>query len=347
MATKTYRPHRIRLWSRRSIPHFQQIVFIGGAACLILSSCGGGSPSALDPHGPGAGKIATLWWILFIVAAAVFVIVIGALLYALFHRRTTDAMRPVNANALVLTLGVVVPAIILMVVLIFTINTEFAVSAPPTPANLTVEVVGHQWWWEVRYPDQQVTTANEIHIPVGQSVQVKLTSDTVIHSFWVPQLQAKTDAFPGRTTTTWLKADQSGDYLGNCAEFCGAEHAHMAFHVIAQSPDQFDTWMKGQQQTPPQPVPTDLQKGYQVFIGSSCSYCHAIRGTNASANVGPDLTHLASRETLAAGTLPNTRGNLAGWITSAQNIKPDNKMPSIYINGDDLQALLNYLESLT
>ncbi|MDQ6905575.1 MAG: cytochrome c oxidase subunit II [Chloroflexota bacterium] len=346
MAHATRRPRRAHRWPRRSLSVLQQLIFVGGAVCLILSSCGG-SPSALDPHGPGAGKIATLWWILFAVAAVVFVIVMGSLFYALFHRRRADASRPVNANALVLVLGVIVPAIILMVILVFAINTESALSSASTSANLTVEVVGHQWWWEVRYPDQQVATANEIHIPVGQTVQVKLTADTVIHSFWVPQLQAKTDAFPGRTTTTWLKADVPGDYLGECAEFCGVQHANMALHVIADRPDQYDAWMKGQQQTPPQPTAPDLQKGYQVFIGASCSYCHTVRGTNATANVGPDLTHLASRKTLAAGTIPNTPGNLAAWITSAQNIKPGNKMPSIYVNGDDLQALLIYLESLT
>jgi cytochrome c oxidase subunit II len=332
-----------------SAPRQQRLLFAAGLFALIALLLGGcASPSALDPHGYGENQIATQAWIMIILAAIIFVIVIALLLFAVFRRRrgAESALAGRGANIFVTVGGVIIPLLILIFLFGLTLHTMRALSAP-APSGLTINVVGHEWWWEVQYPQQQFTTANEIHIPTGQQVHLKLTTADVIHSFWVPQLQAKEDLLPGHANDLLLEADQPGTYRGQCAEFCGAEHAHMAFFVIADPPDQFAAWVKGQQAPPPQPTAPELQKGYQVFIGSSCSYCHAVRGTNASANVGPDLTHLASRHTLAAGTLDNTPGNLAGWITSAQNIKPDNKMPSIYINGDDLQALLMYLDSLT
>jgi cytochrome c oxidase subunit 2 len=338
-----------RAWSARSsrAPRWLQVLILPALVALILSSCT--SPSALDPHGYGENHIATLAWIMFILAAIIFVIVMGLLFYAILRRRrrgVESALAGRGANIFVAVGGVIIPLIVLIVLFGLTLHTMRALSAP-APSGLTVNVVGHEWWWEVQYPQQGFTTANEIHIPTGQQVTVKLTTADVIHSFWVPQLQAKEDLIPGHANNLLLEADQPGTYRGQCAEFCGAEHAHMAFFVIADPPDQFAAWLKNQQATPPQPAAPELQKGYQVFIGSSCSYCHTVRGTNASAKVGPDLTHLASRQTLAAGTLTNTPGNLAGWVTSAQTIKPDNLMPSIYMNGDDLQALLTYLESLT
>lgn len=318
-----------------------------GIALLALLLSGCTSPSLLDPHGYGENQIATQAWIMITLAAVIFVIVIALLCFALFHRRNREsALAGRGANTFVTVGGVIIPLLVLIFLFGLTLHTMRALSAP-APSGLTINVVGHEWWWEAQYPQQQFTTANEIHIPTGQQVLLKLTTDDVIHSFWVPQLQAKEDLLPGHANNLLLEADQPGTYRGQCAEFCGAEHAHMAFFIIADPPDQFAAWVKGQQAIPPQPTAPELQKGYQVFIGSSCSYCHTVRGTNASAKVGPDLTHLASRRTLAAGTIDNTPGNLAGWITSAQNIKPDNKMPSIYISGDDLQALLVYLDSLT
>ena len=215
---------------------------------------------------------------------------------------------------------------------------------------LTVKVTGHQWWWEVKYDNQNpsliVTTANEIHIPVGRSVLFRLTSNDVIHSFWVPNLNGKTDLIPGHETLNWIRADRPGTYRGQCAEFCGYQHAHMAFTVVAQSPEEFKAWYDAQLQPARQPSTPDEARGLDVFLSSPCIMCHRIQGTEAGGNVGPDLTHVGSRLTLAAGTLENTRGHLAGWVVDSQKIKPGNRMPPVPFEPDDLQALLDYLQSL-
>ncbi|MDQ3819375.1 MAG: cytochrome c oxidase subunit II, partial [Acidobacteriota bacterium] len=215
---------------------------------------------------------------------------------------------------------------------------------------VTIEVTGHQWWWEVRYmdpnPSKIFTTANEIHIPVGQPVTLKLHSTDVIHSFWVPNLNGKKDLIPGKDSTIWLQADQPGVYRGQCAEYCGLQHAHMALFVFAEPVDKFNTWLDSQRAEAVAPSTESEQRGQQVFLTAPCIMCHAIHGTQASATVGPNLTHVASRSTIAAGTLPFTRGHLAGWIIDSQSIKPGNHMPPIALNSEDLQALLDYLQSL-
>jgi cytochrome c oxidase subunit 2 len=230
--------------------------------------------------------------------------------------------------------------------MILTVRTMIAESTPAQANELTLEVVAHQFWWEVRYPAQNVVTANEIHIPAGQPVDVRVTSADVVHSLWVPELAGKTDVIPGQTNDMWLQASQPGEYRGQCAEFCGLQHAHMAFLVIADQSDQFQQWMSNQQQVPPPPTDPTQQRGQQVFLGSACAYCHTIEGTNASGKIGPDLTHLASRKTLAAGTLPNGPGALGGWILNPQNLKPGNLMPATDLDSNDLQALLAYLDTL-
>ena len=218
-------------------------------------------------------------------------------------------------------------------------------AAPPEKA-LEIQVTGHQWWWQVRYPDAQVTTANEIHIPIGQPVEIRATSTDVLHSLWIPQLSGKLDLMPDRQASMVIQASQPGIFRGECAEFCGVQHAHMNLIVVADSAEQFTQWLGGQQTVPPAPTDPNLRKGQQAFLGSACVYCHAIRGTNASGTLGPDLTHLASRQTIGAGMLPNSRGNLAGWIVDAQGIKPGNRMPPMQLEGDQPQAILDYLESL-
>jgi cytochrome c oxidase subunit 2 len=210
-----------------------------------------------------------------------------------------------------------------------------------------IEVIGHQWWWEIHYSNQNFDTANEIHIPVGQPVTVHVTSADVVHSFWVPELHGKIDLIPGQTNTISLEADQAGVYRGQCAEFCGAQHAHMAILVIAEPAGQFSAWLDNQSRAGVEPAVGSLeQEGQQAFLGSACVYCHTIKGTNASGKVGPDLTHLGSRLTLGAGTLPNTPGNLAGWTINSQTIKPGNHMPPMDLSAVQVQALLAYLETL-
>lgn len=223
-------------------------------------------------------------------------------------------------------------------------------NSPNRANSIVVEITGNQWWWQIRYPNDDasriVVTANELHIPVGRPVMIRGTSNDVIHSFWVPNLQGKRDLIPSRVTTEWIQADRAGRFRGQCAEFCGLAHARMALWVVAEPPEQFEAWMERQLQPAPAPSDQVKHRGQQVFLNNACILCHAIEGTPAAGQVGPDLTHFASRLTIAAGTLPNNKGNLAGWISDPQNIKPGNHMATVPVKADDLQPLLEYLESL-
>ena len=220
--------------------------------------------------------------------------------------------------------------------------------SPPEPASaVTIEVTGHQWWWEVRYPEEQVVTANEIHIPVGRPVRVDMTSADVIHSFWVPELHGKMDMIPGRTDVIWLQTDVPGSYRGQCAEFCGLQHAKMALYVVAEPPETFAAWLDQQRQPAAEPTEPPAQRGRALAAGL-CIQCHTIRTGDAAVggSFGPDLTHVGSRRTLAAATLPNTREHLAEWLADPQSSKPGNKMPNLQLDVESVQALVAYLESL-
>ncbi|RIK57506.1 MAG: cytochrome c oxidase subunit II [Chloroflexi bacterium] len=325
-------------------------VRLAGAALLlgILAGCST-APSALEPQGPAAAEIAGLSRLLFVMGGAVYLAVMGFLGVALLRRSRRqgayDEQERRTGNR-ILTAGVTLTVVILLVVFGFTVSTQVALSLPAKAGDLTIRVIGRQWWWEVQYPTQQITTANEIHIPVGRPVKIELLSEDVIHSFWVPELHGKLDMIPGETNVFWIEADHAGDYWGLCAEFCGMQHAKMQFLVVAVPPEEYDAWVARQQQ-PARPPADDLAaRGQEVFLGGSCIYCHTISGTDATGRLGPDLTHLASRRTLGAGALPNNRGNLGGWVVDSQHIKPGNLMPATAISGDDLQALLAYLEGL-
>ena len=242
--------------------------------------------------------------------------------------------------------GVVGPVLILFALWLFTLRDLHFQATGFRSASLTVEVRGRLWWWDVRYPAQGVATANEIHIPAGRRVLLRLTTNGVIHSFWVPQLAGKTDMISGRTTEMWLQADRPGVYRGQCAEYCGRQHAHMIFLVIADPPARFDAWIAQQSAVPPPPIAEQLRRGRTVFETNPCAACHTLRGTAATGRVGPDLTHFASRRTIGAGTVPNRRGDLASWIVDSQSIKPGNLMPPMQLSAKDLEALIAYLESL-
>lgn len=330
------------------------------SAAMFIISCRG-EQNALDAAGPNAGNITNLWWLMFYVLTVVFVIVSAILLVAIYRGRkqrekSNDApdIKPNEAreNRMTKTIAgaIALTAVILFVFLIVNFTTGRAINSLSNKQTLIIKITGHQWWWDVEYQDPVASntfkTANEIHIPVGQVVEIKLYSNDVIHSFWVPNLAGKKDLIPGLENTIWIKADRAGKYLGQCAEFCGLQHAHMRFVVIAESTEEFNSWLASQRQPAVEPA-NDLQKkGQQVFLSSPCIMCHTIRGTVASGRVAPDLTHLASRQSIAAGTLPNTRGHLGGWISNSQEIKPGNQMPPIPLSAEDLQALLTYLESL-
>lgn len=323
------------------------------ASSLLLSGCIN-SPNVFDPKGPASREIANLGLLLMGMGTAVFILVMGLLFYALFRRRGQETeggdgrITPPSARSQnwVILGGVIFPAVILSILLFFTITTLQALSAPEPLDDFTVEVIGRQWWWEVRYPQHQIVTANEIHIPVGQPVRVLMTSSDVIHSFWVPDLNGKLDMIPGQTNEFWLQADSVGEYWGECTEFCGIQHAKMNFVVVAETAEEYSRWVEREQQPPATPSDPLLQEGQQIFLTSTCAYCHAIEGTSAVGLLGPDLTHLASRRTLAAGSVPNTPGHLSGWIIDPQHIKPGNLMPASQLSGPELQALLAYLLSL-
>jgi cytochrome c oxidase subunit 2 len=316
--------------------------------------------SILDSAGPQAGRIESLWWVFFWVSTVVFVLVMIALVMAVVRswRRGGERLDPLldppheRERRMAKTVGGAAAATILILfgLLVASVSTGRAVLSPPPPEALGIEVVGHQWWWEIKYedpvPSRNFTTANEIHIPVGRPVRVKTRSADVIHSFWVPNLHGKRDLIPDFPSETWLQADRPGIFRGQCAEFCGHQHANMSLVVVAEPPAAFESWRAAQLQAPPPPTTPLLRRGQEVFLALPCPTCHTIAGTPAGGKTAPDLTHLASRRTLAAGTLPNTRGHLAGWILDPQTAKPGNKMPAVALESDDLQALLGYLESL-
>ncbi|GMA15446.1 cytochrome c oxidase subunit II (plasmid) [Deinococcus metallilatus] len=312
------------------------------------------SPSALAPAGPDAARVALWWWIMFAIACVVFVVVVALLIYALARRRGQGAFhRPLPPQqerrwfSFVVIAGGIVPAVTLSTVMGVNVYGERRAAQEAAQPRLTIQVIGHQWWWEVYYPRGGFSTANEIHVPVGQPVELKLTTADVIHSFWVPQLSPKYDLIPGQTNTLTLTAQRAGTYRGQCAEYCGLQHAHMALVVVADAPQDYDAWAARQVQPAANPPAGSVTfQGQQLFQGSACVYCHAIRGTDASSRLGPDLTHLASRLTIGAGTLRNNYGNLAGWVVNAQAVKPGNKMPPMYLSSGELKALMTYLESL-
>jgi cytochrome c oxidase subunit 2 len=315
---------------------------------MLLGGCAN-APSMLDPKGPVAQQIAALWWLLFWMATAVFIVVMAYLLFALLRPRAEGEYstgEPRGGTRTVLVGGIIVPAIILLVVFGATIWTLRAIASPASANELTIHVIGQRWWWEVQYPQQQFATANEIHIPVNQPVRIVLSSPNVIHSFWVPELQGKMDLVPGTVNSMWLEADEPGVYRGECAEFCGVQHAKMNFLVIAQPQEEFAAWLAQQQQPAPEPSASIVRLGQQLFFDANCMECHTIRGTDATGKLGPDLTHIASRRTLASAVVDNTLGNLGGWISDPQHIKPGNLMPPADLTSVELQALLAYLATL-
>lgn len=318
-------------------------------AALLLAGCTG-EQSMFDPSGSGARSVDRLWLLMFSLGTAVFLLVLAVLAWAIFRGRRDDESSALSKRGRmrVVTLGgILLPLVILAVVFSSTLQSLREVAGIGSPDAVVIDVVGHQFWWEVRYPGREVVTANEIVIPTGEPVELNLTSNDVIHAFWVPRLHGKIDMMAGTTTTITMEAEEAGTYRGQCAQFCGVQHANMAFTVIAVEAQAFHDWIDAR--AAPASVPPEgslIERGEQVFLGSVCVYCHTVSGTNASGTLGPDLTHFASRQTIAAGTLENNTGNLAAWILDPQSIKPGNLMPGIAISGYDLEALLAYLESL-
>jgi cytochrome c oxidase subunit II len=332
------------------------------AAPLVALAAAGcsGVQSALDPAGTGAAAIYGLWRVLFWVCAAVFALVLGALLWAMLHRRGgyNEFTRPLphpepgaERRLRRVVYGALAATVTILVGFALTsYSLGRALFSYTGDAAVSVEITGHQWWWEVRYlasqPSRSFITANELHLPVGETVRITLRSNDVIHSFWVPNLNGKKDLIPGQVNILYLAADRPGRFRGECAEFCGLQHAFMGLDVIAEPKDDFERWRARQLRPAKEPETDEQRRGRQVFLSGPCAMCHAIQGTRAGGILGPNLTHLASRLSIGAGRLPNTRGHRAGWITDPQRQKPGNSMPPIVLPPDDLQALLAYLDSL-
>ena len=315
---------------------------LAGSA-LVLAGCGS-SQSTLSPHSDAAHHIDTLWWVMFVGAAIVFGVVTTLVLIAALKRRGAEEPSredPPLARRLVLWGGAIVPLAVLVGLFVLILHTVPSTSAAQaSKGKLTIKVVGRQWFWDVLYPEQHFVTANEIHIPVGVPVRIEARTADVIHSFWVPALNRKIDMIPGRKNDILLQADRAGTYRGQCAEFCGLEHAEMAFVVVADPPARFREWVTNQQK------PAAAQSGADVFAEVGCGNCHRIRGADARGTVGPDLTHVGSRTYIAAGAIANDDENMREWIRDPQHVKPGVKMPGLPLTNDQVQRLAAYLRSL-
>jgi cytochrome c oxidase subunit 2 len=329
---------------------------IGAAGLLALAGCNR-VQTMLDPAGDEAAGIHGVWTLMLWVCGFMYLLVIGFLVWAMLRRRAArlgvDNPEPTAADAglekvLAGWVGLILVGLTVLVGATFLVDRAVAGGAPP--GSQRIKITAEQFWWRVEYqdadPSRSFETANELHLPVGKPVWIELTSNDVIHSFWVPNLHGKKDLIPGRTNTIRLTPRKMGDFRGQCAEFCGLQHAHMAFDVRVDSVGDFQRW-KDRQVTPaPEPLDPWQQRGRAVFLGAACVMCHRIAGTEAGGRVGPDLTHVASRKTLAAGTVPYSRGALSAWIDDPQGIKPGAHMPVTGLTPEDRDALVAYLDTL-
>lgn len=316
--------------------------------------------SAQDPQntlrgtaGPVADRQADLYWFVFWIAVGIFILVTGLLLYIVFRyraRREGELPPQVHGNTRLEIAWTIAPALVLAVVAVPTFTTLWDLSRPPAPEENALEVVvrAHQWWWEFYYPAENITTANELHIPVGRKVRAKLESADIIHSFWIPKLAGKLDVIPGHTNELFFEASRPGEYRGQCVEFCGLSHANMRLRVIAQSESDFQAWVRQQQQ--PARTPTGrAAQGAQLFQNPAlCAACHTVAGTSAQGLIGPNLTHFASRSTFAGATFERTPENLTQWIKNPPAMKPGAKMPAFgnQLTEEQIADLVAYLQSL-
>lgn len=339
---------RLTRWGVAPVLVLLSAVFFGG--------CDPKTPSILDPKGPVALAESNLFWIIFGIATFIFVVVAGWLLFSIIKYRERPGMpdpRQTHGNTKIEIAWTIAPSIVLFVVLIFTISSMFQLAEPASANTLKVRAVGHQWWWEFQYEGTApaVVTGDELHIPVGTVVHVDLSSNNVIHSFWVPSLTGKTDVIPGHDNFLWLQADKPGSFRGECAEYCGTQHANMNFVVIADPPDVFASWLNAQQAAAMAPTTPQQQSGFALLKTAGCVGCHAISGVNTDAQgrgptIGPNLTHFGSRTLIAGGVLSNTSDNLATWLSDPQNVKPGNDMIIRKLSPSEISDLVAYLESL-
>jgi cytochrome c oxidase subunit 2 len=336
--------------NRRIAPRLMSVMAAGS-----LAGCDSVPMNYLRTSGPAADPIASLGWGLIIVSSLVVIIVtILVWLASARARLPAGSMAEIGISRRSgglrwVYVGTGVSTVVLFGIVVWTLLTLAAVAGAPRAPALTIEIRAHQWWWEVRYmegpSDRTFVTANELHVPVGAAVQLRLIGDDVIHSFWIPALAGKTDVIPGQTNLAWFQADAAGVYRGQCTEYCGVQHAHMAEFVYADSPADFARWWAGQLGEAASPDGPVAQRGESVFL-AHCAACHTVRGAAAGGIVGPDLTHLMSRKTLGAGALPNEPAALERWVADAQSVKPGCRMPTLELPRPELEAVTAYLQTL-
>jgi cytochrome c oxidase subunit II len=309
--------------------------------------------SELDVAGVQSAHIHAMWDVLMYVCGVMYLFVIIFLAWALLRaRRARETQAAGDSAGITFALrgwiGIVIVALFGLTIASYAADRALYVAAQSK--GITLKVTSQQWWWAIEYvsdrPSERFQTANEIHLPVNVPVEIQLSSPDVIHSFWVPNLHGKQDLIPGRETDIHLQPTRTGVFRGQCAEFCGAQHANMAIYVVVESRGDFEKWKARQLQPAADSSDTVTKRGRDAFMNSACPLCHTIRGTDAGGTLGPDLTHLASRMTLAAGALPNGKGNLAAWIGDPQGVKPGNHMPRVSLNSEDLQSISTYLNGL-
>jgi cytochrome c oxidase subunit 2 len=326
--------------------------------CLMATAALGQAVHAVGnifkPQATPAQSVYSLSLLVLTVCATIFVVVAGLITFTIvrFRRRTDDGQEPaqVYGSNRIEIAWTVIPILIVLVLTMVTARVVIAIQNKHAPADaLQVTVIGHQWWWEIRYQDLGIVTANELHVPVNSPAQpavtvLKLQSADVAHSFWIPQLSGKTDLIPNRTNSMWIDPQQEGTFLGNCAEYCGMQHANMLLRVVVHSPPDFEKWAAAQRLD----AASDwhIETARATFLSLSCVNCHTVSGTSASGTFGPDLSHLMSRATLASGVIPNTQQNLRGWVKDPQATKPGNLMPNMQLNSRELDDVVTYLSSL-
>jgi cytochrome c oxidase subunit 2 len=303
--------------------------------------------STIAPKSDNAERIQTIYQLTFWLGTLVFVGVLAAALFFGFRFREQPGRvaRQIHGNTRLEIVWTIIPVVVLAIIAVPTFNTVAHLTGDAPEGSLEVRATGHQWWFEFEYPEFGFITANEMHIPLGRPVSVALLSTDVIHAFWVPQLHGKIDMVPGHENHLWFTPEQPGTYLAQCAEFCGASHANMRFRVVVDTPEDFEAWVQNQQSDAAEPEEELAQQGRDIFLSSACIGCHTIRGTDAAARAGPELTHFAERDIVAA-FLPNTDENLALWLADPPAVKPGALMPDLGLSTEQIQALVAYLQSL-
>lgn len=337
------------LASRNSLPRLAPgLQALAVVALMLLTGCNDSSMSTFEGHSDLTKSILDIYGTIFWIDTGLFILVQGILIVAVLKFRATgketELPEQVHGN-LPMEIGwTVLPVLILMVIAIPTVSFIFDSQAQAKDNALVVNAMGKQWWFQFGYPEYKFETANELHVPLGRQVDVRLQSDNVIHAFWAPQIAAKRDMMPGRVNHITFTADKVGEYLGQCAEYCQDSHALMKFRVVVDTAEDFEKWAKHQAE--PQPESVGQSAGFTAFQGATCVACHAIDGTSAQAHVGPNLTHVGSRTRVAAGVLANDEASLKLWLKDPAAVKPGSKMPNLNLTDDQINTIVPFLQSL-